>query len=131
MSRDKPCRSFDRLDYKEYHKTGKKVIKESKELNRISEKFKKIAIMAAEKIIDEEKKLRLKIDRFLDEYDFELLFDIEDIEKGISEFKILIENYEGIHVELKRELNDEYDLKFGDFAAKLKKMTDWVKKALK
>ena len=85
--------------------------------------------MAAEKIINEEKKVCLKNNRFIDEYDFELLFDIEDVEKGISEFKILIEKYEEIHVELKRELDDQYDVMFGDFAAKLKIMTDWVKKA--
>ena len=129
MSKERPGRSFDRLDYKVYHKTGKRVVRQSKELDRISENYKKFSIMAAEKIIDEEKKVCLKINRFIDEYDFELLFDIEDVEKGISEFKILIEKYEEIHVELKRELDDQYDVMFGDFAAKLKIMTDWVKKA--
>ena len=29
----------------------------------------------------------LKIDKFIDEYVFELLFDIEDIEAGIAELK--------------------------------------------
>ena len=72
------------------------------ELEKISEKFKQLSIMANEKIIDEETKVCLKIDRFIDENDFEFLFDIEEIEISICEFKTLIEKYEEIHVELKQ-----------------------------
>ena len=85
--------------------------------------------MANEKIIDVETKVCLKIDRFIDENDFELLFDIEEIEISICEFKTLIEKYEEIHVELKQELSVQYDQMYSNFAAKFKTMTNWLKTA--
>ena len=85
MSRDRSRRAFDKIDYKVYHKTGKKVVKESRELDKISEKFKQLATMANEKIVDEENKVCMEINRFIDEKDFELLFDIEEIEISICE----------------------------------------------
>ena len=48
-------------------------------------------------IIDERKKC-LKIDRFFDEYEPEIIFGIEDIEKGILDINNLLGNYEGIRV---------------------------------
>ena len=71
----------------------------------------------------------LKIDRFIDEYEFKLLFDIEDIEAGIAEFKKLIEIYKEIHPELRRELEEEYEDKYEKYASKYKMITDWIKKA--
>ena len=61
------------------------------------------------------KQVCLKIDRFIDENDFEFLFDIEEIEISICEFKTLIEKYEEIHVELK-QLSVQYDQMYSNFA---------------
>ena len=51
-----------------YSETGRKVAKEKRELKKITENLKNLAVMAPEQIIEEEKKC-LKIDRFVDEYD--------------------------------------------------------------
>ena len=85
--------------------------------------------MATHKIVDEEKKFCLKTDRFRDEYELEVLFDIDYIESSIKESKKLLESYEEIHLELKRELNDEYEETYRNFEIKSKIMTDWIKKA--
>ena len=85
--------------------------------------------MATAKRVDKETKVSFKFSRFVDEYDFDILFDIEDIEAGIIEIKKLIDSFEGIHVELKRELGDRYQETYPNFAEKLKPMTEWVKNA--
>ena len=41
------------IDYKLYSETGRKVIKESKELERIIEGFKNLSVMASHKLIGE------------------------------------------------------------------------------
>ena len=58
-----------------------------------------------------------------------MLFDIDDIESGIKESKKLLESYEEIRLELKRELNDEYEETYRNFEINSKIMTDWIKKA--
>ena len=127
MSSDRPKRAF-RLDYRIYSETGKKVAKEKREFERLTENFRNLA-MAGEKIGDEEKQLSFKITRFFDEYELDTLFDIGDIELGITELKKLIESYEEIHIELKRELDNEYENTYTDFEDKVKLMTTWVKNA--
>ena len=37
--------------------------------------------MASDNLEEEEEKINLKIERFLEEYDLEVKFDVEDIEK--------------------------------------------------
>ena len=101
MPSEKSRRVKQRLDYKLYSETGKRVIKETKELKRIEKSFKNPSVMATHKIVDEEKNVCLKIDRFIDECESEVLFDIDDIESGIKESKKLPESYEVIHLELK------------------------------
>ena len=49
--------------------------------------------MASRKLLDEERKVCLEFDRFIDEYEFELLFDVEDIEAAIVECRKLLESY--------------------------------------
>ena len=73
MSSEKSRRVKQRLDYKLYSETGKTVIKETKELKRIEKGFKNLSVMATHKIVDEEKKVCLKIDRFRDEYELEMI----------------------------------------------------------
>ena len=69
------------------------MIKESKELERIIEGFKNLSVMACE-----ERKVCLKFDRFIKEYEFELLFDVADIETAIIECRELLKSYEDIHL---------------------------------
>ena len=100
--RDKP-----RIDYKESNLTGKKVIKETRDLEKLSAGFENLATMASKQrqnLIDDEKKLVRKLRRCLEEYDdLSLMFDVEEVETAISEFKEAIEAFDEIHIELERE----------------------------
>ena len=118
-------RERERLNYKIYNATGRKVAKENRELERISENFRNLDAMANQKSIDKDKKVCLQIDRLIGEYDFDLLFDVGGIEVGIAEFKKLIDTYKEVHVELRRELQN-YENSYPDFEDKLKEMTNWV-----
>ena len=109
MSSERSKRTLKSFDYRVYSETGKKVAKEKRELKKITKDFENLANMANEQLIDEEKKTCLKINRCFDEYDLDILFDIEEVEKGILEMKFVLENYESIHVELKSELNVDYE----------------------
>ena len=117
------------FDYKIYNATGRKVAKENRALEKMSGNFRNLATIEIEKLDFEDKRVGLKITRFTEEYDFDLLFDVEDIKAGIAEFKKLIDIYEEIHVELKRQLKDDYEKSYPDFEDKLKIMTNWVKTA--
>ena len=64
--------------------------------------------MASHKLIGEEGKVCLRFDRFIEEYEFALLFDVEDIEAAIIERRKLLESYEDIHLELQRVLEGQY-----------------------
>ena len=85
--------------------------------------------MAANDLIDSEAKLSNKFKRLLEEYDINLLFDIPEIEAGVNEIKGVIDKYEDIHVELKREMGDGYIEAYPNDLEKLKPMTDWIKSA--
>ena len=53
-------REIPRIDYKELNATGKRVIKETRELEKLSVGFENLAIMASKQrqnLIDDEKKL--------------------------------------------------------------------------
>ena len=45
--------------------------------------------------------------------------------------KMVLENYESIHVELKRELNVDYEGMYGGYGEKVRMMTHWIKEAKK
>ena len=67
-------RQVDRIDYSVYHSKGSKVPLKTPPV------LTEVPIMEQEK--DLEEKLRLKIKRFIDENDIDLLFDISDIDLG-------------------------------------------------
>ena len=118
-----------RLEYKEYHTRGRKVQKEAEKLEKITQSFKDLSVMAVGQLVDDEKKVVKKITRFLDENeDLGLLFDIEDVEKAIIEVKNYIDSYEEIHIELERELDKDYDEQYGECKA-FQLATAWVKQA--
>ena len=122
--RDKP-----RIDYKELNSTGRKILKETRDLERLSAGFENLATMASkdrQNLADDEKKLVRKIKRYLDEYqDLSLMFDVEEVEKAISEFKEAINAFDEIHVELERELDDEYSEVYQDFSV-LDSAKSWI-----
>ena len=129
MSSKESKRARQTIDYKVYSETGRKAIKESKELDRIEKGFKNLSVMVSHKLIDEERKVCLKFSRLIVEYKFDLLFDVEDIEVAFTECRKLLESYEDIHLELQRELEDEYEKTYKEFAVESKTMSDWIKKA--
>ena len=77
----------------------------------------------------------MKITRFLNDYEIDLLFDIKEIEEGVTEARNLCEMYEEIHVKLKRTFlgiehgNEEYLRAYGNFEEKVKSILDWSKAA--
>ena len=122
-------REIPRIDYKELNATGKRVIKETRELEKLSVGFENLAIMASKQrqnLIDDERKLVKKLRRCLDEYQqLSLLYDIEDLEKAISEFKDAIDSFDEIHIELERELDVEYSETYKDFSV-LQEAKSWI-----
>ena len=127
---DRRRRVQSRLDYNIYNITGKKVAKENRTLERLSEGFEKLAVMATEKLEVEEKKINRKIIRFLKENDeFTSFFDVDDIEKAVVEIKWLLEKYEETHLELEEELgDDQYKKKYENLQVPQLAST-WVKNA--
>ena len=100
-------RSFrpkERIDYKFFNSTGKKVPKN----------FPKSCKNMGE-AIDIELKIVSKLNRFLEEYDLSLLFDIKEIQDAVIEARNLIESYEDIHIQLKKELKEEYMQTYKDY----------------
>ena len=121
-----------RDDYRILGNSGRRVIKETNILNKIESSCPNSTMslnMALQKLIDDENRICLKIDRYFEEFTFDLMFDIEDIEKGILEFREHIENYEELHVALKRELEDDYRTDYPNFDATYQRLTGWVKEA--
>ena len=126
---ERPRRVGTNIDYKILNKTGEKVEKDnfSVEIDTIVENFENLSLMEAKKLRNEGEKLRLKLIRTLDEYDLELLDEVEEIENGLSEIKRIIEDYEEVIVKSKAELGEDYD----DTNSKeqVKHASAWIKNA--
>ena len=56
MSSESSRRENRRLDYKLLSKTGRRVVNENKRLERITESFKSLSVMATNKLVDDENK---------------------------------------------------------------------------
>ena len=128
MSKERPQRKVNRIDYKISNRTGKKVLKENKKLEEVSEKLDKI--MSREQLVSDEAKLCLKIERFVKDNEIELFFDVTEIDEALSTFTTMIENFEHYHVELRHHLEEqEYKDAYGNsFAAAYDKMCEWTRK---
>ena len=129
MSSGRGRRVTGRLDYKVYSETGKKVRKEQKELDRITQGFENLSVMASRKLIEKDTKVCSALDRFVESNTFEVLCDTESLEAAIIECKTLYESYENIYIELKSELEEEYEETFKEFAITKKVFADWIKGA--
>ena len=110
-------RKLSRSDYKVYNDEGIKV----------PLTISKVSVM--DQNLASEEKLRLKIKRYFNENDIDLLFDISDIEDAISDIRSLANCFEDVHVALRRELNDQYAVRFVDYDQQINAITDWIKKA--
>ena len=91
-----------RLDYKKFHTEGIKVIKDEP-TSTMSLSFTGADSITAE----QEKKVARRISRFLEENDFALFFDVEEVQMAIMESRNILQEYEDVHVELENELGLE------------------------
>ena len=129
MSSESNRRKKGRLDYKEYSETGRKVQKERKELEKITQGFKDLSEMAALKLKEKELKLCSKLARFVEDNEIEVLCDIESLEAAVIECKKLHESYDNIHIELRSELDEEYEESYKEFALTTVIFSDWIRNA--
>ena len=126
MSSGRGRRVTGRLDYMVYSETGIKLRKEQKELDRIMQGFENLSVMASRKLIEKDTKVCSALDRFVESNTFEVLCDTESVEAAVSECKKLYESYENIHIELKSELEEEYEETFKEFVITKKVFADWI-----
>ena len=82
-----------------------------------------------EKLIDEELKLCPKLKHFMNDNGIELLFELSDFEEAIQELRGLSQNYEEIHVNLKRLLGDTYKDTYDNYDNQMKIIMDWNRNA--
>ena len=110
-------RDQKRLDYAHFDKTGEKI-------------FKKRCISTMSITIEHELKTVCKINRFLDENQLSLFYDVEEINEGLEKMRELLQEFEDVHVELRRELGDaEYEKTYTEFKKSRDHMMTWLKNA--
>ena len=98
-------RKKDNID-KVFHRSGKRTIKEDKQVNSLITKFSELSVDMAEtldKLNRTAENLSYGIDDFLTENKIESLDNIEDIEDRIAEVKNLRDSYRCVHIDLKSE----------------------------
>ena len=127
----RPGRSNPKIDYKVFHQTGKKVAKLDAQYMRLANRLDKDTVMERNQLVDENEMISIEIEDFFQEYNLEEIYDVEDIEKCILELKALKKKYEGVHVKLRRVLDEEYDESYKDYDSVVKKMVEWIKEARK
>ena len=115
-------RSKKRIDYKKLHETGEKVFLE---IPSMSESHQGGSMTA-----EFESKVVCKIDRFLEESDLNLFFDVEEIQIAIEKCRNILQEYEDVHVELKNELGTEnYIDRYTEYTKIRASMMTWIKNA--
>lgn len=122
-------RSKPRIDYKIYDQTGKKILKESAKLLELSNKLEKELAMSENQLSDQETKLRLEISGFWGEYDLDDLYGIDQISDSISELKNIKRRFENVHVDLRRNLEEEWAPKYPGYDDLVERMASWIKTA--
>ena len=115
-------RSKKRIDYKKLHETGEKVFLE---IPSMSESHQGGSMTA-----EFESKVVCKIDRFLEESDLNLFYDVEEIQIAIEKCRNILQEYEDVHVELKNELGTEnYIDRYTEYTKIRASMMTWIKNA--
>ena len=81
--------------------------------------------------IEHELKVSRKLERFVEENDLELFFDTEEVSHAIDVCRMILQEYEEVHVELIHELGTEnYEQRFKIDYEKLREtMMSWIKSA--
>ena len=106
-----------RLDYAIFHKTGDKIYK-----NR--------DIVDMSVTVELELKVVCKINRFLDENGSLEFSDVDEVNECLDKMRELQQEYEDVHVELRRELgDDEYEKTYTEFQKSRDVMMTWLKNA--
>ena len=130
MSCDRDLREIPRVDYKEtrpYNRVQKLPVNSPRKLPPLPPGIPIPTQGMA--TVEKEVKVRTKIKRFMADNDFDLFFDDTEIDEAIKEFSRLVDSFEDVHVELKRELGEQYAMTYGYYDDELKGMTGWVKVA--
>ena len=84
--------------------------------------------MSVQKIQDSERKISSKIRRFLDENEISEFFDLDEIESSAGSLREYLEQYEDLHIELKRKLEDNaYNETYEDYDENITKISKWLK----
>ena len=115
---ERSLRTKERFDYKVFNDKGIKIVKNTRT---------GFDIMA--NLIDQERKIVCKISTFMTENDLRLLFEIEAIEKAITELRSLMEAYKEVHFKLESELGDEYSTSYEGFDMQITEIKDWFRQA--
>ena len=115
---ERSLRTKERFDYKVFNDRGIKIVKNTRT---------GFDIMA--NLMDQERKTVCKISTFMTENDLSLLFEIEAIEKTITELRSLMEAYKEVHFKLESELGDEYSTSYEGFDMQIAEIKDWFRNA--
>ena len=116
-------RTKERIDFRIYNKTGRKVPKGAPEL--VPQAYSEMA-----NLVETESKLVGKIERFLAANELSQLIDESDIREAISDVRSLNEEYIEIHYTLKTELDADYPGTYPGYDDQLKTMSDYIKSAI-
>ena len=123
LSRIQPTREVKkRIDYLTFHTTGEKVLKRTSPT---------MSLTGESITIEHELKVSRKLERFVEENDLELFFDTEEVSHAIDVCRMILQEYEEVHVELIHELGTEnYEQRFKIDYEKLREtMMSWIKSA--
>ena len=126
----KPRKGSFRFDYSVFNDKGIKVpLNPSPKVSTMEDDSASSNSKILEEDLASEKKLSLKIKRYIAENDVDLLFDISDLEDAIRGMDDLVNSFEDVHVALGSQLKDQYAAKFPDFDKQISAVTEWIKKA--
>ena len=130
----KPRKGSFRFDYSVFNETGIKVpLNPPSKVSNMEDDSaleQKLMVGNLEEDLASEKRLRLKIKRYISENDVDPLFDISDLENAIRGMDDLVSSFEDVHVTLGRQLKeDQYADKFPDFDKQISAVTEWIKRA--
>ena len=80
--------------------------------------------------VDVELKIVCKINRFLDENQISMFSDVDEVNECLDKMRELQQEYEDVHIELRRELgDDEYEKTYTEFQKSRDVMMTWLKNA--
>ena len=113
-------RNKDRIDYKIFHETGRKVVISGGKIS-------KNKMATDEKIV--EMKIVADIKYTLGVYTLEDLISGDDIEEGLTVISGLGQQFRHIHVELKNKLGNDYETQYPEYNKTLEDLAEFRKSA--